>query len=812
MSGWLGWLFGLRDREVPDGAVTRFDFPGMPHGTSAWIAAGVVLVTLVLIGALYRREIELGRAKRVLLASLRMLALAIVVIMLLNPQLFTTIQLERRGQTFLLFDTSASMEEKDQLDDELRDVLEDATNLDLYHSKSRIELTTAAVAYQGFVDELEEKNRVRLFGFDTELRAAASLDSLRDPSPTRDGTHVGSALRDLLEEAGYDPIAGVVLFGDGRSTGGEKWSRIVGEYGTRGIPVYTVAVGKDRLMKNIAVRKLVAPQTAAIGFPIRIDGRVEAKGVEKKRTLIATLKRKSAKGGRSTTIERKELKLKGGQLMESLTFYDTLKEHGTYHYTLEIERHRDETNARDNHRVIRVVAAEETSRVLLFAGSPTYEYKWLRKFLERDRGIQVSCWNASADEDFTQDGDVVLDRMPHLERHLKPYDAVILLDPLPETLGRVFLESLKKLVVNHGTGLVYVAGENNKTPGSHEALAALLPVKFDARGGWRPSAFHEDLWRPELTAGGAAHPICRLADDPARNIAVWEQLPPFYFAAPIPVEDLRPAAVALLTHPEGVVAATQIAGTGYSVYIGTDDLHRWRESSAPYNLHERFWGAVVRYLASGKKRAGNKDGSLYVDRDRYDLGEAITIEASLMDHEKKPILRSSLKVSVEHTPRAVAARDRRAVGDVRPAATSSLPRIEPRGAAARQTAPEAATLVPVEGRPGWYRGTLMTSVAGYYSLESEAGAEVSFEVLRMTAELEDPSPDVYTLQELAEQTGGRFVGLGELEEVARRLPDRTIKETVGRSASTLWDSPIFLFVLCGLLIVEWVLRKLWRLH
>ena len=49
-------------------------------------------------------------------------------------------------------------------------------------------------------------------------------------------------------------------------------------------------------------------------------------------------------------------------------------------------------------------------------------------------------------------------------------------------------------------------------------------------------------------------------------------------------------------------------------------------------------------------------------------------------------------------------------------------------------------------------------------------------------------------------------------EVARRIPDRTVKETVGRSASTLWDSPLFLFLLCGLLIVEWILRKMWRLH
>ncbi len=811
MNGLIGWLFGLSEREVPDGAITRLDFPGMPRGTAAWIAAAIVLVTLVLIAALYRREAELGRWKRVLLASFRMLALLIIVILLLNPQLFTTIQLERRGQTFVLFDTSASMGEKDQFDDDLRDDLEDATNLSLYRPETRLRLTTAAAEFQGFTRKLEEKNRVRLFGFDTELRPVSDLDALLVPSPTRDGTHVGSVLREVLEEGGHDPVAGVVLFGDGRSTGGEQWPLVVGEFASRGIPVYTVAVGKDRLMKNIAVRKLVAPQTAAVGFPIRIDGRVEAKGVETKKTLVATLRRRSASGGRSETIERKELGLKDGQLLESLTFYDTLKEHGTYHYILDVETHADETNPRDNKRLIKVVAAEETARVLLLAGGPTLEYRWLSKFLLRDEGVQVSCWNSSADADFPQDGDVPLEAAPSGERDLKPYDVVILLDPLPEDLGSRFLEALRTLVVKHGTGLVYVAGENNQRPGAHEALKALLPVEFDAQGGWIRSATYERPWRPELTPSGAAHPVCRLADEVEENIAIWERLPPFYFAAPVPKDRLRPAAVALLTHQDGIVAAAQIAGAGYSVYIGTDDLYLWRSASAPYDLHERFWGALVRYRASGKKRAGNKDGSLYVDRDRYDLGDEITIEASLMDGEKKPILKPGLKISIAHTPRAVAMHDPGA-DETALATVASPARGEIRGAAARDTAPESVSLSPVDGRPGWYRGTLTTSVAGYYSLESEAGAEAAFEVLRLTAELEDPSLDPYTLRELAEQTGGKFVGLGELDEVARRLPDRTIKETVGRSASTLWDSPLFLFLLSGLLIVEWVLRKLWRLH
>ncbi len=82
----------------------------------------------------------------------------------------------------------------------------------------------------------------------------------------------------------------------------------------------------------------------------------------------------------------------------------------------------------------------------------------------------------------------------------------------------------------------------------------------------------------------------------------------------------------------------------------------------------------------------------------------------------------------------------------------------------------------------------------------------------LSAELEDPSPDLLALEELASESGGRFDLINGLGDLARSIPETSITEVLGRRASTVWDSAALMLVFCGLLILEWTLRKLWRLN
>ena len=64
-------------------------------------------------------------------------------------------------------------------------------------------------------------------------------------------------------------------------------------------------------------------------------------------------------------------------------------------------------------------------------------------------------------------------------------------------------------------------------------------------------------------------------------------------------------------------------------------------------------------------------------------------------------------------------------------------------------------------------------------------------------------------------SGGRFFTVSpELEELGdgALIPDASVSEVIARRASTVWDSAMMMFLFTGLLVLEWILRKLWRLN
>jgi hypothetical protein len=814
MNSWLRFLLGLKENEIPAGADSRFELTRLYHGTAAWLAGLLALGAVLLIVALYRSERDLTRAQRLVLSFLRLLALALVIFMLLDPRILTEIRRERAAQTFLLVDTSASMGQRDTYDGDERKTLEGATGLSLAEQRSRAELVLAAIEHQKLLPSLAEKNKLRLFTFDSKATEATQLDRDAVLAAGGDATRLGDAIRSVLKQAGGDPVAGIVVLSDGRLNGGEPVGKSAADAAMQGVPIYTVAVGKSGLPKNYAVTEVSAPDVVEAGFPVRINARIEASGI--KGPLKVTLSRAGPGGGPMKKIEEKTLDEKGLQSSTSVVFLDTPEKKGKYRYVASVAVHAEEVDKTDNKREVSVTAAEEKCRVLLVAGNSTFEYTHLKSFLLRDPGLQVSCWLTSADKGYPQEGDVVIKELPQNAEKLRVYDAVVLLDPDPRSLSPEFVQGLSDFVLEQGGGLAYVAGEAYTSAlvasRGPAPLLALLPVELggsSARARGQVAYVHQ--WRPRLTRQGMDHPLCRLVDDTAENEKLWTTLPPFRFF--VPIQELKPLATALLERENGgIVAATQQAGAGYTFFAATDDLHSWRDYRQ--EIYERYWAGVVRYLALGKKLQGSREVSLTTDRDRYTVGDEVVFEASVTDAERKPVITDRLEMVIERQAAEGPAAD--------------PPVDSPRGD--ERSASFTINLIPAPGRPGWYIGRMRPEKAGRYTgllrspggnaprLPSSASGEpagsgkASFSVLSLTTELEDPSPDPSTLEDLAARTGGGAFGLDGLEEISKRIPDRRISEIVGRAASTVWDSAALMLLFTASLCAEWILRKIWRLN
>lgn len=812
MNFWLRFLLGLDEGEVPQGGDCRWEFSGLPQGPALLAALILLLGTVLFIILLYRKEHGLKGWQRLLLSALRLGALALVIWILLNPRVITETHVTRPGKTLLLFDTSLSMAQNDSA---AVPPPGGSRGGPVLSSASRSAQAFQALQKSRLVRRLEEKNRVQLYTFDGALKPASAIDSLDDVAPAGEETRLGEAIGQAVQEAGSDPLAAVVVVSDGRSNAGPgPLELLAGPIEKLRVPIHAAAAGREQALKNIAVTALSAPEVTEVGFPLQLEGKVRITGI--RAPVKAALKRSGPKGKQKTLIEERKIEPAGLVFETQLKFVDIPPEKGTYRYSLEIlPALPEETSNRDNQREAAVKAAEETCRLLLVAGSSSPEFIFLKNFAIRDDGIQASCWLSAADPGYPQDGDIVLKKPPGSAEDLRPYDVVVLLDPEPASLPPALHEGLKDFVADQGGGLVFVAGEANTLriarDQSSSRLVALLPVGFEGPAAALPKTWSQP-WRPQLTAQGLAHPLCRLANDPEANQKLWSTVPPFYFS--YPARQLRPAAVALLKNARGdIVLAVQQPGLGEVVYLGTDDVNRLR--SLEERAHERFWAGIIRYLAMGKKRIGKERLTVEVDRDRYALGGAVRITAHLFDAGRKPVEAPRAEVTVERLeeggePKSPGMKDggRQAGGS----GAGDGPDGGDGPGAGKDEKRWRLDLAPAAGTPGQYTGAFRPLAPGPYQITDGSEAKAFFMVDRVSTERGDPSPDFATLEALAKQTGGSFVTLEGIGSLPGRIPSAAITEVIGRRASTVWDSAALMLLFGALLILEWALRKLWHLN
>ena len=121
-------------------------------------------------------------------------------------------------------------------------------------------------------------------------------------------------------------------------------------------------------------------------------------------------------------------------------------------------------------------------------------------------------------------------------------------------------------------------------------------------------------------------------------------------------------------------------------------------------------------------------------------------------------------------------------------------------------------------RTGVYRGSLQLDRPGLYRAWIETGSDrervstIEFEVVLPSRESANPAPDPEAMRLLASTTGGRAVGLAQLEDLADEFPGgEERREPISSQLEDAWDHWGTLLLALGLLSFEWILRKRYEL-
>lgn len=793
-----------------------------------WVLPLAVFVAiLVYVRWMYRRDgVEIGPWRQRALLSLRLLAFVGLLVVYLQPQWRTERDITTNSRVLVMVDTSLSMG------------LADAESLSQSGGATRGDAVAAALSDERLLRELRKIHDVSVIRFDEATNTVATLAKVSSAeqasadqdqqaaalaseneveveqpldwqtllAPRGPETRLGQSLRDVLLSERATPVAGIVVFTDGGQNAGLGPQAIVPLAREADIPLFTVGLGSDVAPGNIRIGDLVAPARAYPGDNYTVTGYVQSQGLDDETVTVELLSRPAdlsgAEAEAATRIEASEVVVLGeaGELVP-VKFDLTPSETGRRTLTLRADVPAGDSVATDNEQQADVEIVDQKTRVLLLAGGPSREYTFLRSLLHRDKNVTLDVLLQMARPGISQDANKILDNFPTSREELYQYDVIVAFDPDWQQLQAEQVDLLEQWVAEQAGGLVVIAGPVNTHRWTLEPaltkIRDLYPVEFQRRFSLLDDGRFgsEEPWPIRFTREGLEADFLWIADSATQNKEKWEEFPGVfgYYS----VRGPKPGATVYGTYsdPQAVEGGKppvymcgQFYGSGRVFYLGSGEMWRLRELDEA--LFERFYTKLVRYVSQGRLLRGSSRGVLLVERDRYLLGQTVSVRAQVTDEQLEPLDAPSLSLQV----------------------------IAPDGSS------QAILLGPDPTRAGTYAGQFSVRQEGAYQLELplDDGEDETLtnriQVRVPDLERENPQRNDALLSELAQATGGHYyVGVNAAvagtgwQPLPTLLKDRSRTLPVSEAPRSLWDNAWLLGAICGVLSLEWLLRRLSRL-
>ena len=804
-TSWLDRLLGLEKFSIFD-PQTSFSWQRpMP----AWAWALVVMAVLIFAGWSYYKMLG-KRPVRVALAVVRALLLLVIVALLAGPMLALESSRWTDDWLLILLDRSASMQIRDMT----------ASGGSLLEANpgavpvSRDEAVRNALGKHAdlFIEQKlgGEHRQVMWLGFDGRVY---DIDSPTQDAPFEidppngQSTAIRTAINQALGRVAGRPVCGIVLLSDGRSpeaTGADLVRRLI----QHDVRVFAVPLGAEKMPFDLAVGKVDYPDKAFVNDVVPVTVTVESFGddgaVDPSRVRVRLI------DDQTDSVLDEHHGAAPGQTVRLRTQSKAagrLTWHVEVDYESGVGQKQREIITDNNRHSISLELVDRPIRVLLVEGYPRWEYRYLKNLLIREKSISSSILLLSAGQQFAQEGDVPLARMPHDAQEFEPFDVVIIGDVPARHFGAMIMALLHDHVSVRGAGLLWIGGPYH-TPHSYEAtaLADLLPMRLPTAVGRLDAAFGPVSMHPTPLAESLSVLILRSMGRDPSDAASWpSDLPPLRWGQQL--GPLKPA-VEVLGESQSTDDATAAVplvvrmryGGGQSIYLATDETWRWRYGRGEFYF-EQFWIQLIRML--GRHRLQQDLAAVHLEVPHRQMQRDQTVLIELVINDELLIRRQfdSIKVDV--------------VADDRPGVVIESIELQ----AAGETGETAKSIDPLAVGTGkryrtlWRPGTTgsLTLRVVEPSLYDRAVSE-SVEVYHPDDEKRQPVPDHDRLAALAEQTRGRVVPLDDLWQLAdpQAVPDNAVQEQndihepIGRSI-------LALLVVLTLLTAEWVGRKLVRL-
>jgi len=718
-----------------------------------WLLVTLCILAAVLAGlGLAQRKESLKIPRLLVVGILQTAVVALILMMLWKPTLSTEQLRAGDNDVAVLIDTSASMGYGEE--------------------EPRLQQVVTAFNEGGVIDSLRDIAEVQLHAFSRDLTSIESLEQVPPPGPA---THIGSALLDILRGAGSSALGAVILVSDGSDNSNELDNAKLAEIAGFGVPVHAVGVGREQIPEDVELERVsISPQVSPgarinAQVSIRHAGASEAKLRVYDGEKILVSKDLSLSDSAGTTTSWVDFDLGGAGLKDLHFVLDSVP---------------GEPNTINNSQFRPIEVSDQRRHILYIEGEPRWEYKFIRRAIEKDSVIRLVTLLRTTPNKFYRQGiessDELENGFPSDRETLFAYDALIIGSFSAAQLSEHQQEMIHDFVSHRGGGLLMIGGRRGLADGGWgntvvaEVLPATLP-ELDA-----PSFIR---WPAEVfpTGSGEESLVTRLDADLSVSRALWEAMPEIgdfqYLGA------LKPGAVTLLeaaiqgtTHP---LLVHQRFGLGTAFIMATGGTWRWQmQMDHEDQSHETFWRQLLHALVSGVPHPV----TLSAEQLFYGNDAEVVFRGEVRDSKFNPV--DDASVSLSFTLDSGPAR--------------------------------SIEMISVPSAPGTYEATLEADTPGMYRFEIQARAgETHLGSSLLAARRQDGIAEHFQIQQnrpllerLSGLTGGQYFSLDELDALpeAIRFSEAGIME---RRFLDLWNMPIVFLLLIFFKGGEWLLRLAW---
>lgn len=764
--------------------------PGLP----AWLIAAVALIGLALMILSYRRSglFHENRPLGIGLFILKILALVILTLMLMKPELISTGVRREKTDLIVLMDFSESMNIRDEEGNQTR-----------FN-------TARSILAQSLYPRLSEDFHLRLYGFSSFLRPLSLEEIQSQQMADGSSTDIGGALQQALKAQSGRHSAAVILMTDGVHNTGRHPAEVAPQLASQKIPLYVVGLGGDRQYLDVELNEVIVPELVFENEQVTIGVALTAYGFEGEKTTVRLVRRGISEFGTRMTLDQvgveeiasQEITLFGQGFRQRVNFQYQPRQVGDHHLTVEVGILPGESVKENNRSNLVLGVVKQQLKVLLVEGRPRWGsgavFRVLRSdprfrmdsltLLQAEEGLYLPIGPGFMDREMW--GDNPTRRIAILDIPWEAYDCVILGDISPGLFPPGSLDRLERRVSEGGVALVFIAGEDtfHANAWGRSPLQHLIPVVLE------PPPIHQKTPTTlKPTSAGLLHPLMDVTRQPTLAPEIWNRIP--VGAGFHAVRQERPGAMKLAEHPSErnqhgnyPLLVYQRTGKGRVLAVLFEDSWLWLlsqdEMVRTHQVFSRFWRGAVRYLISGRAEDDLQGIQIQLEKERIARGETLNLQAKVLGGESLEGARVVIELTAPDGLKE----------EYRPAIQPSPNLL---GGGLCELALRPAQI-------GQYR--ILARLLR--TLDPIAEDEAVFTVEPTAFEHRDAGLNEELLQLLARETGGRYYHSRNASEMTAELPPSERTVVIIRKTE-LWNHLILFLLVVLALNAEWIVRK-WK--